>query len=498
MLDKRQFYINGNWVRSEGTHTLSVISPSTEEPIATISLGVQRDLDKAVSAARSALPSWSSTSKETRIKHIERILALYQTRAEDLAKATSLEMGSPITAARDAQVRLGLNNIKSFLSVLKTFEFERELNSRAPNDRILLDPIGVVGLITPWNWPMNQITLKVIPALAAGCTAILKPSELAPLSAGIFAEILHDAELPGGVFNLVNGDGSGIGNAMSGHPGIDMISFTGSARAGIAIQRSAADTIKRVCLELGGKGANLVFVDADDGAIPRGVKHAMMASGQSCNVPTRMLIQRDIYDKSVELAAATGRGIKVGHPEEEGDHLGPLVSRAQYDRVQSYIKRGIEEGARLVLGGLGRPDGFDRGNFVRPTIFADAHNQMTIAREEIFGPVLTIIPFETEEEAIQIANDTPYGLTNIVQSQNLDRVRRMARALRCGMVELNAQRRGFGSPFGGVKMSGNGREGGEYGLMEYLEIKAVSGWNYTEIDQTAGSTVTPPSHDFGD
>ncbi len=498
MLDKRRFYINGKWVDSDGTHTLSVISPATDEPIATISLGVQSDLDKAVSAARAALPSWSGTPKETRVGYIEKILARYQERAEDLAKATSLEMGSPMTAARDAQVRLGINNIKNFLYALKTFDFERKLNSLAPDDRILLDPIGVVGLITPWNWPMNQITLKVIPALATGCTAILKPSELSPLSAAVFAEVLHDAGLPAGVFNLVNGDGAGIGNAMSAHPGIDMISFTGSTRAGIAIQKNAADTIKRVCLELGGKGANIVFADADEGAVSRGIRHSMMSSGQSCNAPTRMLIQREIYEKSVALAAATAREIRVGRPEDDGDHLGPLVSRAQYERVQRYIRRGIEEGARLLVGGPGRPEGFDRGNYVRPTVFVDANNKMTIAREEIFGPVLTIIPFETEEEAIRIANDTPYGLTNIVQSQDLDRARRMARALHCGMVELNGQRRGPASPFGGVKMSGNGREGGEYGLMEYLEIKAVSGWNSTRIEQAAGAAVTPPSHDFGD
>jgi len=332
-------------------------------------------------------------------------------------------------------------------------------------------------MITPWNWPMNQVTLKVIPALATGCTMILKPSEIAPLSSLVWAEILDEAGVPAGVFNMINGDGAGVGSAMTAHPGIDAISFTGSTRAGIAISKNAADTLKPVHLELGGKGANIIFADADEKAVKRGAIHCFNNSGQSCNAPTRMLVQREIYDQAVEIAAATAEATTVGLASESGRHIGPVVSQMQFDKIQGLIAKGIEEGARLVAGGLGRPEGFNKGYFVRPTVFADVNNDMTIAREEIFGPVLSIIPFEDEAEALQIANDTEYGLTNYVQTQDGARRNRLARRLRSGMVEMNGQARGAGSPFGGMKKSGNGREGGVWGLEDFCEVKAVSGWS---------------------
>ncbi len=397
-------------------------------------------------------------------------------RAEDMGEAISLEMGAPIAMAKAAQAGAGAGHIKSFIRAFKSFEFDRELGSHAPGDRILMEPVGVCGLITPWNWPMNQVTLKVIPALAAGCTMVLKPSEIAPLSSHLFAEMLDEAGFPAVVFNLVNGDGPGVGTQLSGHPDIDMISFTGSTRAGIAISENAANTIKRVSLELGGKGANLIFSDADDKAVTRGARHCFNNSGQSCNAPTRMLVERSVYDQAVEHAAAAAEQTAVDIASKEGRHIGPVVSETQFNKIQTLIEKGIEEGARLVAGGPGRPEGVDRGYFVRPTVFADVNNEMTIAREEIFGPVLSIIPFEDEAEAVSIANDTPYGLTNYVQTQDQDRAHRVARRLRSGMVEMNGQSRGAGAPFGGYKQSGNGREGGMWGLEDFLEVKSVSGW----------------------
>jgi len=373
-------------------------------------------------------------------------------------------------------VPAGAYHIKNFIRALKGFEFERRLGDHAPNDRILYEPIGVVGMITPWNWPMNQTVLKVIPALATGCTMVLKPSEIAPLSGMLFAEILDEAGVPAGVFNLVNGDGPGVGTQLSGHPDVDMISFTGSTRAGILIQKNAADTIKRVALELGGKGANIVFADADEKAVKRGVLHCMNNSGQSCNAPTRMLVQREIYDRAIEIAAETAGKLTVGPSAEPGRHMGPVVSRAQWDKIQGLIEKGVEEGARLVAGGPGLPEGVNRGYYVRPTVFADVNNDMTIARQEIFGPVLSIIPFDSEDEAVAIANDTPYGLTDYVQTQDHAKAIRVARQLRAGMVEMNGQSRAAGAPFGGYKQSGNGREGGMWGLEEFCEVKAVSGW----------------------
>ena len=476
MIEKRQFYINGRWTDPSRSSDLHVINPATEESCAVISLGSNEDTDAAVAAANSAFPGWAATPVEQRIAAVERIREIYEARADEMADAISLEMGAPIDMAKAQQVPAGLSHIKNFLRAGRQFEFLRPLGPHAPNDRIILEPVGVCGLITPWNWPMNQVTLKVIPALIAGCAMVLKPSEIAPLSSILFAEFVDEAGVPAGVFNLVNGDGAGVGTQLSGHPDIQMISFTGSTRAGIAITKNAAATLKRVHLELGGKGANIIFADADAKAVKRGALHCFNNTGQSCNAPSRMLVEASIYDQAVETAAEVAGISRVGSPADPGRHLGPAVSKTQFDKIQSLIQTGIDEGARLVAGGPGRPEGINRGYFVRPTVFADVANDMTIAREEIFGPVLSMIPFETEAEAVAIANDTPYGLTNYVQSSDGSRRVRLARQLNSGMVEMNGQSRGAGSPFGGVKASGNGREGGVWGLEEFLEVKAVSGW----------------------
>ncbi|WP_170457290.1 aldehyde dehydrogenase family protein [Ruegeria arenilitoris] len=476
MIEKRDFYINGQWVAPSQANDFHVIDPSTEEPCTVISLGGQADTDAAVAAAKAALPGWMATPVEERIALVEKLIEIYPTRAEDLAQAMSTEMGAPIDMSRTQQVGAGIWHLKNFVRAAKGFQFERPLGDHAPNDRIIYEAVGVAALITPWNWPMNQITLKVGAAAIAGCTMVLKPSEQSPLNAMIFAEMMHEAGFPAGVFNLVNGDGAGVGTQLSGHPDVDMVSFTGSTRAGTAISKNAADTLKKVHLELGGKGANVIFADADNKAVKRGVLHMMNNTGQSCNAPSRMLVQRPIYDQAVETAAEVAGKVTVGPAMQEGRHIGPVVNELQWTKIQALIQKGIDEGARLVAGGPGRPEGFNKGYFVRPTVFADANNQMTIAREEIFGPVLTMIPFDTEEEAIEIANDTPYGLTNYVQTQDGARANRMARKLRSGMVEMNGQSRAAGSPFGGMKQSGNGREGGVWGLEDFLETKAISGW----------------------
>ncbi|WP_068115740.1 aldehyde dehydrogenase family protein [Tropicimonas marinistellae] len=476
MLEKRQFYINGAWVDPATPRDLPVIDPSTEEEVAVISLGDSADTDAAVAAANAAFPDWSQTDPADRIALVEKVLEIYERRFEEMAQAMTLEMGAPITLSREEQAPSGTGHIKGFLRSAKTFDYVRMLRDNAPNDRIIMDPIGTVAMITPWNWPMNQVTLKVIPALLTGCTMVLKPSEIAPLSSLLFTEFLDEAGVPAGVYNMVNGDGAGVGSQLSAHPGIDMVSFTGSTRAGIAISKAAADTIKRVSLELGGKGANLVFADADEEAVRRGVAHMMENTGQSCNAPSRMLVERSIYDDAVDMAREAAENTAVASAHEDGPHIGPLVSQMQWDKVQGLIQTGIDEGARLVTGGLGRPEGLNRGYFARPTIFADVTNDMTIAREEIFGPVLSMIPFDTEEDAIRIANDTVYGLTNYAQTQDPDRLVRMARKLRSGMVHLNGKSRSGGSPFGGVKQSGNGREGGVWGLEDYVEVKAVGGY----------------------
>ncbi|WP_428926741.1 aldehyde dehydrogenase family protein [Marinibacterium sp. SX1] len=476
MIEKRQFYINGAWVDPAQPADHQVIDPSTEEPCAVISLGSQADTDAAVAAARAALPGWMATPAAERIALVEKLLDVYNSRLDELARATSLEMGAPIDMARQQQVTSGTWHLTNFIKAAKDFRFEKPLGDHAPNDRIVLEAVGVCAMITPWNWPQNQITLKFGAAAVAGCTMVLKPSEESPLNAMIFAEMVDEAGFPPGVFNLVNGDGAGVGTQLSGHPDVDMVSFTGSTRAGTAISKNAADTLKKVHLELGGKGANLIFADADDKAVKRGVLHMMNNTGQSCNAPSRMLVQKDIYDSAVETAAEVAASVKVGPASEEGRHIGPVVNATQWGKIQDLIQAGIDEGARLVAGGTGRPDGLNKGYFVKPTVFADVNNQMTIARTEIFGPVLSIIPFETEEEALEIANDTVYGLTNYVQSTDPERTRRLARQLRSGMVEINGQSRGAGAPFGGMKQSGNGREGGAYGIEDFLEVKSVSGW----------------------
>ena len=476
MIEKRQFYINGQWVDPQEGRDHEVIDPSTEEACAVISLGGQKDVDAAVGAAKAAFPSWMATPPADRIALVEKFLDIYKERAEDIAQAVASEMGAPIALARTAQVGAGLGHTKNFIKAAKEFEFNRPLGDHDPNTRIVYEAVGVCALITPWNWPLNQISLKVIAALIAGCTMILKPSEESPLDAMIFAECIDAAGFPAGVFNLVNGDGAGVGSMLTTHDDVDMVSFTGSTRAGTAISKAAAETLKRVHLELGGKGANVVFEDADDAAIKRGVLHMMNNSGQSCNAPSRMLVQKGIYDKAVETAAEVAKNVQVGSAHEDGKHIGPVVNKTQFDKIQALIQKGIDEGARLVAGGTGRPDGLNRGFFVKPTVFADANNDMTIAREEIFGPVLTIIPFDTEEEAVSIANDTPYGLTNYVQTQDGERANRMSMKLRSGMVEMNGKPRGAGAPFGGMKQSGNGREGGVWGLEDFMEVKAISGW----------------------
>jgi len=477
MLRKTDFYIDGKWVAPVTPRELDVINPADEQPFATISLGSKADVDKAVAAARRAFESWSRVSREERLAAVERLLEAYTARMGEMAQAISQEMGAPIRLATQAQASVGAYHIKNFIRALKEFRFEHPLDERNPQEMIVREPIGVCGLITPWNWPMNQVALKVVPAVAVGCTVVLKPSEIAPMSSILFAEIMDAAGFPAGVFNMVNGDGPGVGEAMSAHPGIDMMSFTGSTRAGIAVTKGAADTVKRVTLELGGKSPNLVFADSDvEKAVVRGLDHMFENTGQSCNAPSRMLVERPVYDRAVEVAAAHAKTVKVGNPAEDGDHIGPLVSEAQFNKVQGLIETAIKEGARLVAGGPGRPEGFNRGYYVRPTVFADVSNDMTIAREEVFGPVLAMIPFDTEEEAVRIANDTPYGLSSYIQSGDPERIRRVARQLRSGMVQVNGKSRAPGSPFGGYKQSGLGREGGVFGIEDFLEIKSVSGW----------------------
>ncbi|OAH05811.1 3-succinoylsemialdehyde-pyridine dehydrogenase [Rhodobacteraceae bacterium SB2] len=476
MQDASKHYINGQWVASIDGREIAVENPSTEEKIATITLGGVADADAAVAAAKAAFPAWAATDPLDRIAALERLMEVYKGQAEDMAQAISFEMGAPIALARTAQVGAGAGHLKNTIRTAKGFAFERPLGDHAPCDMILYEPVGVCALITPWNWPMNQVMLKVAPALAAGCTMVLKPAEQAPLSAVLLAEMIDAAGFPPGVFNLVNGDGAGVGAHLTAHPDVNMVSFTGSTRAGVAISKAAADTVKRVSLELGGKGANIIFADADEKAVTRGVRHCFNNSGQSCNAPTRMLVERSIYDQAIETARAVAEKTEVGPADIEGRQIGPVVSETQFNKIQYLIKRGIDEHATLIAGGLEHPDGLNRGHFVRPTIFADVTPEMTIWKEEIFGPVLTMTPFDSEEEAIALANDTPYGLTNYVQTADKFRARRLARGLRSGMVEMNGKFGAPGTPFGGMKQSGTGREGGVWGLEEFLEVKAVSDW----------------------
>ena len=475
MIDKKKFYINGEWVDPSIPNDHKVIDPSNEEPYVTISLGGTEDTNKAVSAAKNSFNTWKNSSKEERLSLLEKLLKIYISRSEEMTKAISIELGAPMDWASSAQMSSGQSHIEDFIKRLKEFEFESKFEDGS-NNHIVYEPIGVCGLITPWNWPINQIALKVIPAFVTGCTMILKPSEMAPLSAMLFTEMIHEAGFPPGVFNLVNGDGAGVGTQISSHPGIDMVSFTGSTRAGKLISKNAADTIKRVCLELGGKGGNIVFSDAYPEAIRDGVRNIMSNSGQSCDAPTRMLVEKSIYERAVQEAADEANKIGVDLPSKSGDHIGPVINKTQFEKIQSLIQSGIDEGATLVAGGAGRPSNFDKGYYVKPTVFTNVENNMRIAKEEIFGPVLSIIPFETEEEAIAITNDTPYGLGNFLQTEDKERARRVSKQLRAGVVQINGNAPDAGTPFGGYNQSGNGREGGTWGLHEYLEVKTISGW----------------------
>jgi len=477
MINKKQFYIDGQWVNPKSSQEIKVINPANEQECAVISLGNKEDINLAVTAAKKAFASWSFSTKEQRIELLEKLYENYKKRWNDIAEAITLEMGAPKDFSNQLQAGTGASHIKSFIGYLKNFEFEKPLGEHAPNQRLIYEPKGVCALITPWNWPMNQVCLKVVPALASGCTMVLKPSELAPLSSMIIAEIIDEAKFPKGVFNLVNGDGATTGDALTSHPEVNMISFTGSTRAGALISQNAARDFKRVSLELGGKGANIIFKDADAEAIERGALRCFRNSGQSCNAPTRMLVEKSMYNEAIERLKKYTEAFKVDDPTKEGDHIGPVISEVQYNKIQTLIQKGIDEGAKLVAGGVGKPSGLDKGYYVKPTVFADVNNNMEIAKTEIFGPVLSVIPFETEEEAIQIANDTPYGLTNYIQTQDPEKVKRVARKLRSGMVDVNGAGIAVDAPFGGFKHSGIGREAGEHGLEEFLEVKAVGGWS---------------------
>ncbi len=477
MENKKNFYINGKWVTPKSKEEIKVIDPATEENCAVITLGNKDDVNDAVNAAKKAYSSWAFSSKEERIKLLEKLYENYKKRWADIAKAITIEMGAPKDFATKLQAGTGAAHLKSFIRYLKNFEFEKPLGEHAPNQRLIYEPKGVCALITPWNWPMNQVCLKVMPAIASGCTMVLKPSELAPLSSMILAELIDESKIPAGVFNLVNGDGATTGDALTSHPDVNMISFTGSTRAGALISQNAAKDFKRVSLELGGKGANIIFKDAAPDAIERGALRCFRNSGQSCNAPTRMLVEKSMYNDAVERLKKYTENFEVGDPKKEGEHIGPVISETQYNKIQTLIKKGIDEGAKLVAGGPGKPDGLEKGYFVKPTVFADVNNKMEIARTEIFGPVLSVMPFETEEEAIEIANDTPYGLTNYIQTKDKEKVKRVARKLRSGMVDVNGAGIAVDAPFGGFKHSGIGREAGEHGLEEFLEVKSVGGWS---------------------
>ena len=471
MENLQKFYINGKWVIPNSTKTMAVLNPATEDLIGEIILGNSKDVDIAVGAAKNAFISFSKTSKNDRLELLNKIRQISEKRFEDLADAMTSEMGAPHRMARDAQADAAIGHLDGFIDALKKHEEKIVLSN---TDVLLKEPIGVCGLITPWNWPINQITLKVLPVIATGCTCILKPSEHTPLSAMVYAEILDEAGVPDGVFNLVHGDGEGVGVSMSQHPDIEMMSFTGSKRGGKSVTIESAETVKKVTLELGGKSPNIVFADCDlDEKVKDSVNECMFNTGQSCDAPTRLLVEKKCYDEVIDVARKTAEEIKVGDPTLDGDHLGPLFDKIQFDRVQNMIQVGIDEGAKLLVGGLGKPDGHEKGWFVKPTIFSDVNNNMRVAQEEIFGPVLVIIPFDDEDEAIRIANDTPYGLAAYLQTGDKERAERVSRQLRAGGVHVNGGGYNYGSPFGGYKESGNGREGGDMGLEDYLETKAL-------------------------
>jgi aldehyde dehydrogenase (NAD+) len=473
MKDYRQFYIDGKWVAAAEANDFEVINPASEEAIATITLGTASDVEQAVAAARRAFGSYSETAVETRVALLRQIIEVYQAKAEEMAETISREMGAPISLARKAQVPAGLAHLMEMVKVLERFQFE-ELRGTTLMRK---EAIGACGLITPWNWPMNQIVCKVAPAIAAGCTMVLKPSEIAPLSACLFTQIVHEAGLPAGVFNLVNGDGPTVGSAIAAHPDVAMVSFTGSTRAGVAVALNAAATVKRVTQELGGKSANIILDDADlENSVQEGVRACFRNTGQSCDAPTRMLVPRASMQAAAAAARQAAEETRVGDPFGADTTMGPLSSKGQFDKVQRLIDAGITEGATLVSGGLGRPNGLLKGYFVKPTVFADVRNEMTIAREEIFGPVVCILPYEDEEDAVRIANDTPYGLSGYVTSRDLERARRVAKRIRAGNVHINGARLDFAGCFGGYKQSGNGREWGVAGLEEFLELKAVFGY----------------------
>ncbi len=468
----RKFYIDGQWIDPVEPRDFPVINPATEAPAGVISLGSAKDVDRAVAAARRAFESFAQTSREERLALLEKIRAVYKKRYQDIANAIREEMGAPVSLAKGSQAGIGIGHLAAMVDVLKTFEFEE----RRGANRLTLEPVGVCALITPWNWPMNQVAAKVVPALAAGCTMVLKPSEFAPFSAAIWTEVLHEAGVPAGVFNLINGTGPEVGAALAAHPDVDMVSFTGSTRAGTEVARIAAATVKRVHQELGGKSPNILLDDADfEKAVKAGVQHVFENSGQSCNAPTRLLVPAARMAEVEALARKVAESVVVGDPASEKTAVGPVVSKIQFDRVQSLITQGIREGAKLVVGGEGRPAGLEKGYYVRPTIFSNVRNDMTIAREEIFGPVLAILPYRDEEEAIRIANDTPYGLQAYIWSQDLARANRIGRRIRAGRVTINGASGDMSIPFGGFKRSGNGREWGEYGLRDFLEVKAVLG-----------------------
>jgi aldehyde dehydrogenase (NAD+) len=476
MKNCRQFYVDGKWIDPNEAHDFTITNPASEEPIATISLGSAADVDRAVAAAKRAYEQYSATTPSDRIGLLQRIIDVYRAKMDEMAETISQEMGAPISLSRKAQAPAGLAHLLEVMKVLEEFQFEEVKGSTLMRK----EPIGVCGLITPWNWPMNQIVCKVAPALAAGCTMILKPSEVAPLSAYLFARILDEAAVPPGVFNLVNGDGPTVGAAISSHPDVAMVSFTGSTRAGVSVAVAAAASVKRVTQELGGKSANIILEDADvANAVRQGAQECFRNSGQSCNAPTRMLVPRSKMPEAVEAAKQAAEATTVGDPFAKDTSIGPLASKAQFDKVQRLINVGIEEGATLIAGGLGRPEGFAKGYFVKPTVFANVNNDMTIAREEVFGPVLCIIPYETEDDAVRIANDTIYGLSGFVTAGSLERAHRVAKRMRAGNVHINGARVDFAACFGGYKQSGNGREWGKAGMEEFLELKAIFG--YTSV-----------------
>ena len=473
MNNLRKIYIDGQWVDPLESRDLPVENPATGEQIATTILGGAADVERAIVAARNAFDGFAQTTREQRLTMMERLLECYMDRYDEVAEAIMQEMGSPIAFAKAAQADTGRGHIQAAIDALRTYPFEENTN----NARVVREPIGVCGFICPWNWPINQIACKVAPALATGCTMVMKPSQIAPLSAYLFTDIVHQAGFPAGVYNMVNGSGSEVGNILSTHPEVDMVSVTGSTRVGASVSKAAADTIKRVALELGGKSPHLILDDADmEKAVKWGVFNCFENTGQSCNAPTRMLVPQSRYQEALEIAERTAAKVQVGDPTQEGRHIGPLASQNQYDTTQHYIQKGIDEGARLLTGGLGKPEGFAIGHYAKPTIFADVRNDMTIAQEEIFGPVLSIIPYGDEAEGIAIANDTVYGLAGYLHGSDMERNRRVARRIKAGMVHINGAYQDYDAPFGGYKQSGNGREWGVYAFADFVEVKAINGY----------------------